>query len=671
MNTSLSVRRFSRRALAVVVAGAVALVTVAATSAPSEAAVATQKVNLSVSTLGQAYTSSPVRADFTVANPSTNSASVGVFTIVVPAGVTKVTAAGVTGPGNWRQVVLPCGSTANCSALLLVYASLPLSTSILKPGKSLTTSITFTTGATPTTLSFPFLGIGNGVFTAASTPTIAVVSGDAAHFTLTTSTPTVTAGGVGSFHLTTQNILNADSPFSGGDVVFTLGTEDSGASLVFNGATYPFTSAGTGLPSKTTVRLPSSGAALGVYDFTVRFTAAGNQSVDAALATNINVDGFANLVVNAGPAAKITLQSVLDSGTGKGIVAGLPSTGPLFVGQPIVLSYFVTDAFNNGVPAPADLAVSASGIGTFTQASAVPSNGIDAGTVTGTYSAPFTGVSFGLSAASVPVAATPLSNDVVVGVGTGTFLPGVPSVLNSTNFAPPVNGQGQCNFTTVDVVCAQAGFGNGASGTASLTLDPCPADAQSLCLDTTNNITASLQANLKTTSTDGLFPLYSAQSPLQFLYGCSVTECPHKVLRDGVWVNDDLISSSAGPTYNVYNSWEESVEDYKAYPLYFQPAPTTQIPTPAYQIVPACQIGTLDANGHLVTDITAPEEAAGLASVTNLVALQAYELANNLPISQACVDVTNILRNTSTTAARGQVTFPIYFYDDPKIIVGR
>lgn len=655
MDTSLSVRRFSRRVVSVAAAGALSLAAVTVTSSPSEAAVSSQKVTVGVSTVGQAFTSAPVRADFTVANPTTNSGSVAAFTIVVPPGVTRVAPAGVTGPGNWRQAVLPCGAITSCSALVLVYASLPFSTSVLKPGKSLTTSVLFTTGATPSTLSFPFIGVGYGLFTASSTPTINVISGDAADFVITSTTPLVTAGDSGSFVLATQNTGNLNVPFAGGDVTFALGTEDAAASLVYNGVTYPF----TGTPSKVTVNLPTSGSAVGTYPFDVKFTAAGPTAVTATLASNIQVDGsYALTVVPAAP-TKVNLLSVTDLGTGAG-VSGPTPTGPLFVGQPIVVQFTVQDAYGNGVATSSGVTVTTTGAGVFTPLSSTASTGNDIASVTGTYSKSDSAVSFGVSVASVPSPSTTLTDAVVVGTGTGLFVPGVAGALTSTNFTPPVGGQGQCNFVTIDVVCASASLPAGANGAVTLALEQCPTSLP-FCLDNTNNTVANLSTGVNGFKDANGGNLYGPVNPVTFLYGCSVTECPHGVRNsNGVVVNDDVYEGS----YNLYNSWEESVEDYNAYPLRisYPAAPTT------YDIVPACQIGTLNGN----VTVTSISQGTPLPSVTNLVALRDYQGSVQAPLSKACVDVTKILRNLSTDpAVRGQVVFPIYFFDDPKIIVGR
>ncbi len=95
----------------------------------------------------------------------------------------------------------PAAPAANCSKILLVYpASFPLSKSFLHPGQSMVASILFTTGNKAGNLPFSFIGIGNGVFTANSTPTITVVNGDAADY-LVTGDATVTAGAAGPLRL--------------------------------------------------------------------------------------------------------------------------------------------------------------------------------------------------------------------------------------------------------------------------------------------------------------------------------------------------------------------------------------------------------------------------------------------------------------------------------------
>ncbi|MFI5101681.1 MAG: hypothetical protein ACHQE5_14395, partial [Actinomycetes bacterium] len=167
-------RTASRRLLSVFAIASTAAAGLAAAASPSSA-LTPQSVSFSVSTGGPAYTSTPIKADFKLSNPSGNTGSVVAFTIVVPPGVGKVQGAGVTGPGNWRELVLPCGSTPRCSSQVLVFATLPLSTSVLTRGNFLIASIAFTTPSSPTSLPFKMIGIGGGsglvIFTTTDVPT--------------------------------------------------------------------------------------------------------------------------------------------------------------------------------------------------------------------------------------------------------------------------------------------------------------------------------------------------------------------------------------------------------------------------------------------------------------------------------------------------------------------
>lgn len=149
-----------------------------------------------------AYAGTATAVSFTVTNRSTTNAPLAEFTIVVPKGVAPVTADGVTVPqghGPWKEVVAPCLLVRNCSALVLVYATLPLSSSVIRPGESVTANISFTAPSSPTTLVFPLIGIGGGLFTTSSNPTVTVVPANPGVFNSVIATPnsaaTLTTGG--------------------------------------------------------------------------------------------------------------------------------------------------------------------------------------------------------------------------------------------------------------------------------------------------------------------------------------------------------------------------------------------------------------------------------------------------------------------------------------------
>ena len=128
-------------------AATTALVGVAAVG-PANAAVTTQPagVSITVDSTGSntAFVTSAVVANLTVRDNAA-SATIGAFTAVVPAGVVgPVKVVGVD--HGWGYTTLPCAGTANCSAIVLAYASLPLSSSILRPGQAVTIAFSFRTG---------------------------------------------------------------------------------------------------------------------------------------------------------------------------------------------------------------------------------------------------------------------------------------------------------------------------------------------------------------------------------------------------------------------------------------------------------------------------------------------------------------------------------------------
>jgi hypothetical protein len=321
-----------RRIVATLAATALAAIGLAAaTQSSAQGATRVQNVNVTVTTgSGPVYTNTPVRADFTLANPATNTGNVDVFSIVVPAGVTGVTVGGASGGPTgsvWREALLPCGSRSNCTKILIVYpASFPLSKSFLRPGQSMVASILFTTGSKPGTLQFPFIGIGNGLFTATSTPTITVVSGDAADYAVT-GDATVTAGAAGSYAFHAQNVNNEDVPFGGGDVTFTLGVSDdivtplSKPKLTYNGMDYGFSAPdGTHQFPWTVVHFDSSGSDLGIYSFTLTLNKAGANSLTAGATGKVSIPQA--ITVNAGGAATVALTGISDAGGNPDLSAG-------------------------------------------------------------------------------------------------------------------------------------------------------------------------------------------------------------------------------------------------------------------------------------------------------------------------------------------------------------
>ena len=142
---------------------------------PSASALITQSVSVSTTVNGMvdgpAVAGRPTTVGFTLTNRS-RSTSLGLFTIVVPRGVQAL--AKGTVPSLWGEALLPCGVTPHCGALVLVSAI--KTAGAIAPGASVTATITLTAPSTPGVMSFPLIGIGNGLFSAASIPTVTVAA---------------------------------------------------------------------------------------------------------------------------------------------------------------------------------------------------------------------------------------------------------------------------------------------------------------------------------------------------------------------------------------------------------------------------------------------------------------------------------------------------------------
>ncbi len=170
-------RRVARgRTIATAAVAAVLFVIPLLIAQPGSAAI-TQPVSVTaaVSGGGSATVGKPAIVTFTVTNNATNGAKLALFTIVVPRSAGAVTRG--TASSGWTETLLPCDLTPRCGTLLL--ASATKASAFLAPGASATVSVKFTPTAAGT-LSFPLIGIGNGLFTATSTPTIPVAAASGA-----------------------------------------------------------------------------------------------------------------------------------------------------------------------------------------------------------------------------------------------------------------------------------------------------------------------------------------------------------------------------------------------------------------------------------------------------------------------------------------------------------
>jgi hypothetical protein len=618
--------------MAGVAAAALAAAGLVGAGTAADAAITTQPAGVSITVdntgANTALVSSAVVANVTVKNNSASS-SLGVFTIVVPAGVSPVQAVGVQGPGNWRQSVLPCGTTANCSALVVVYASLPLSSSVVRPGQSVTSSIRFTTPAGPTMLAFKFLGIGNGLFTTTDAPSINVISGVAASWCVqnpgnvvagTTKTFTVQAVSDGN---ECKFVSSKSIGVAATTMTVKFKTDDSAGGIVAGTSAGPLSGGST-----ITVALPPSST--GLYTFTGTFvTAALNQSIDAATPTAAgNSGGFD---VSPDVPATVTVKSVLDKATG---------TTSLAKGAVFVTTYTVADRFSNPILTPSTaVSIDVSG-GTFTRTGganpfpgapganpgdlAIPATD---GTVEGTFSgsgAQTLTASVGkvVSTTTVTVPSAPFAATFAAAAsGSAVLVPNTPADIVTTGFTPGTAGP-SC---TVGTTCAGISLGFGGSGTASFAMNTCTDANIATSCGGTDTIVANLTASLKDANGK---PLYDALNPAHMTYVCPQTRCDHvegiaEALRD-------------------HSTYEESVEDFNAHPFLFVLSGSTTVQTAV-----DCATGS--------THLSLPDEhLIDPGSVTTLPGT-----------ARSCVDVHNLVRT-----GNGDLIYEVYFYDDYKGFVG-
>lgn len=431
-----------------------------------------------------AVTGSPTTVSFAVTNASSSS-SLGAFSVVIPSGVSDLRSAGVVGPGRWSQVLLPCRGTARCSAILLVSAGFPLRSSLLRPGGTVTTSVSFTAPAAPTTLSFPLIGIGGGLFTVSGpTPSVSVEDAGPTAFEVTVPA-TVAAGAPVSAHVQALGSTGDSVPYAGGQVDVVLGSSDPAA-----------TADGTpiGADGSATVTVPAS--ATGAFTVPLSFTVAQSQHLTL---TDGAVSGGAAFTVTAGAPARLQVTGLAD-------VSSDPPLPTPASGQPFVVRVDVLDAYGNLATTP-DIPVSLSalgGTGTLSAPTVTSSGG--SAVVTATYSVAQADLQ--LQAGSPGLAPDVTSTGVVTAGVSTTLTPGVPATL--------VAGT------------ATATLGNGGVGDAFLTTEPCATSGSDACGGSRTLV-----------SLDGVFThpslgeLYSFTSPAKVGWSCPVERCPHVDVYSG------------------------------------------------------------------------------------------------------------------------------------------
>jgi hypothetical protein len=592
-----------------------------AVGSPSQASSLFQPASVSVAVDGgQAYVATPTTVAFTVTNHATNGAPLAAFTLVVPKGIGTVQPVGVTGPGNWRETVVQCGPRATCSSLVLVYGTLPLSQSLARPGQSVMASIKFTTPSRPGPLVFPMIGIGGGIFTTSDKPTVNVVAGTAASFRVT-APASVTAGATAPITVQALNPSNVATPYIGGTVKIQLGSDDNRASITptsFSGSSATF----AGTPPSVLMTLPASST--GAYTFNATFYSAAQQSVTVTETKPLpDATGTAALTVVSAPATAIVFDSIKD-------VSSTPALPNPTIGQPFVSSFQVTDSFGNlASTASGDVVLSASGPGSLTAISATPASPTQDGTFTDSYSAAAPSVTLMVTLQTTNANATATRSTPIDASGTAaTFTPGKYGSLGTANFSKPnSDGSSNCALSTDLPICGQTILPNGANGQVSLAAQACTG------IDTGNGLCAgesgtaplvlSVTGNFKD-PTSGL-PLYSYAHPASETFTCMSSLCRHRL-------NDDPAQ--------IYNSSEESIEDYLDYPLFIHLSQTDGfVQVPACQVVPSSESGPLPSANGIPGDNTVG----------------------------ACVDVTSIVRNVTTGSPHyGDVSFTVLFVDDPK-----
>jgi len=595
-------------------AATTALVGVAAVGT-ANAAVTTQPAGVSVTVdstgSNTAFVSSAVVANLTVRDNAA-SATIGAFTVVVPAGVVgPVKVVGVD--HGWGYTTLPCAGRANCSAIVLAYASLPLSSSLLRPGQAVTVAFSFRTPAAPTSLPFKFLGIGNGLFTATSTPTINVINGVAGSFCVSPIVGPLTAGDSRAFTvqavsdgLGCANVAMKKTGITATDATVKFSTPDIHGGIV---ATTPSVTAvvpGTG--STVVFHLPTSST--GLYAFSGTFdTATPAQSIVVSTGTAAgNNDPF---VVNPDVPWDVQVLGVLDKSS---------QTTTLSTGAVFVTRYAVFDHLGNFINTPSSAVTIAVTGGTFTRSGGADpvANPAADGTVEGAFPGPP-----GAQLLTAKVGAR-TSNDFPVtfaafSTGTATLFPGVPAIVTTP----------ACDPSAPNTTCAESGLGNGANGTVTFGILSCTGVTVGVCTRSKggNNL-VDLEANFKHT-VDGVPDvwLYTATSPASITLHCTFLNCRE--------FSDD-------PT-DVRNSQDAKVDDFERYQPVAQLAGEN-----ALAPVPSCQPGN-EGNeyGDPIPAFPSPQFPSVPAG------------------RRVCVDQTSFVRDSS-----GNLSATLYFYEDFKGSMG-
>jgi hypothetical protein len=507
--------------VAAVAGGVLALVAVTVVI-PSSASATTQPVTVVTSVNGvvgaPAYTGASTSVSFAVTNRSTKGAKLDAFSFVLPPGLTGVARGTVAGPGKWNETILRCGSTRNCSAIILVTAGLPLKTSLVGPGGTVTATICFKAPGVATTLSFPFIGIGEGIFTVSGpTPTVRVIDGTVTTFGVVV-TPPVVAGTATSVAVSSLNAANQVVPFSGGAVTATISGADAGGSVqatAFTGGT------------SAVVTVPATSS--GLFSLSSVFTKAQAQSIHLQSGS---IAGTSNpFTVISGAPKSLQLTSITDT-------SNTPPLPTPAANQSFAVAFTAYDAFGNvatqsGVPVTLTALNAVGGaLDPSTPVGATGSNG--SGSIPTKYSAAQTGLELQVSSPGLtPGTGT---TDVVTAGAAENGTPGTPAELAAGN--------------------AAADLPNGSYGPVFLTTAPCSDD----------NCGQGVEITLDGTFTDpnpapgapSVTHLYTDAAPGEVSWTCSDSVCPHPDAEPP----GETYLPEPGDTDD-----EEQAEDFEAYPI--------------------------------------------------------------------------------------------------------
>ncbi len=625
MSFARSVTTTPRR-LAVVATAALAMTSVALIAPSATASAATQPVQVVTSVNGvvngTTYAGDTTTVSFAVTNRSTTGAKLGAFSIVVPPGLGAVTKggpglAGVTAPGNWGETVIPCGTQSNCSAIVLAYASFPLTKSLVGPGGTVTASITFKAPTTAGPLSFPLIGIGNGIFTTPTAPSITVLDGSASILDVVLPATAPKAGVASGITLRSLNASNQVVPFKGGNLTVTLGMDDAGATV--NGQTLPPQPTATPpIPAGRTVTLALAPASSGIVPVPVTFTTAGHQSI--VVDTGTLKGTSAPFDVAPGDATQLRIDSVADT-------SGQSTDTKPVQGQTFAVGFSVLDGFGNAA-APSSVTASLSSTNSSVSGGTLAAADVTTSTGTGTFSAVFSRPQTGLNltVSSLGLASAATTTDVASGATTLT----------------PVGTVGD----------ATAGLPNGSFGPVSFTSGTCTPGVDLGC---STGVEYTLDG-VFTNPANGDDHLYSNDAPASITWTCSTgANCVHGPLpKSGSTTAARTLESESGQTYYLYNQGsitnfqeQEQVEDYTWFPIYVALRTGTNTDgTPIYgqfgKALPCSPIVSNPANIITGRIVNADAQAAGY-----------------------CVDVYAISRVGNTFT--GALTLPILFVEDPKM----